>query len=231
VNRSSLSRQARRRAVVIGAAGVLALPLLGAAAAAAVPDAQGTFHGCYTTATGALRIIDTASTVSARNHCRTGERAVTWNVAGAPGPVGPAGAKGADGLAGPAGPKGADGLAGPAGPQGETGPTGPQGEMGPAGPQGETGPQGPAGSGVTGFSFYESDLTVPPLSAGPTSWRLNCAPGKVVLNAGYQVISGSVTVLADHLLALDVWEFVFRGGTTGGVVRMSLMCVDGPPAG
>src|SRR4051794_6970446 len=48
---------------------------IGAIAVASVPDGTGRIHGCYATRGGALRVIDTAK----GQHCKTGERAVTWN--------------------------------------------------------------------------------------------------------------------------------------------------------
>jgi hypothetical protein len=69
-------------------------------AAAGIPADDGVIYGCYSSATGQLRVIsDTTS-------CRSSETAISWNQVG---------------------PAGAEGPAGPAGPEGPTGPTGPAG--------------------------------------------------------------------------------------------------------
>ena len=72
----------KRRWLRVGAAGlVLASGLAvvtGALAFASIPDANGVFHGCVRTSTGAIRIIDTGQNQT----CRAGETAVSWNKAG-----------------------------------------------------------------------------------------------------------------------------------------------------
>jgi hypothetical protein len=50
----------------------------GALAFASIPDANGVFHGCARTSTGALRIIDTGKGQS----CKASETAVSWDKAG-----------------------------------------------------------------------------------------------------------------------------------------------------
>jgi hypothetical protein len=50
----------------------------GALAFASIPDANGVFHGCVLTSTGALRIIDTGKDQS----CKASETAVSWDKAG-----------------------------------------------------------------------------------------------------------------------------------------------------
>jgi hypothetical protein len=141
-----------------------AIPLFGTSnAGAAIPDENGAYHGCYNTKTGALRIIDSATT-----KCEKDEAGIQWQrqvspdgaqiptvaapaLPGPPGAAGPAGPPGATGLQGPIGPAGQTGAVGPAGPHGlqgpagPTGPTGPAGPQGPQGPIGATGPTGPAG--------------------------------------------------------------------------------------
>jgi hypothetical protein len=83
------------------------LVLVGTAAWATIPDANGVIHGCYRTSgppnsRGALRVID----IEAGQTCGSGEVALSWNQtgpqgpAGATGPAGPQGATGAEGLAG-----------------------------------------------------------------------------------------------------------------------------------
>ncbi|MGO9153032.1 MAG: carbohydrate-binding protein [Acidimicrobiales bacterium] len=72
----------KRRWLRAGAAGVVLASGLavvtGALAFASIPDANGVFHGCVRTATGAIRIIDTGQNQT----CRAGETAVSWNKAG-----------------------------------------------------------------------------------------------------------------------------------------------------
>jgi hypothetical protein len=54
-------------------------------ARATIPDARGVIHGCYSTRTGALRVVGTGAT------CSASEASLTWNQTG---PKGPAGASG-----------------------------------------------------------------------------------------------------------------------------------------
>ena len=73
-----------------GVAGGGVLVLLGASVAvASIPDSSGVIHGCYKTANGQLRIIDTAS-----DSCRPSETAISWNQTGAQGPPGQPGPAG-----------------------------------------------------------------------------------------------------------------------------------------
>lgn len=74
-------------------------------AAAAIPDAGGTYHGCYDTTSGALRVIDR----DAGHVCGANERLISWNKQGQTGPAGPKGPTGPKGLTGPTGPRGASG--------------------------------------------------------------------------------------------------------------------------
>lgn len=87
----------RRRRVLAAAAATLAVA--GGIAYAAIPDADGTYHGCVQHARGALRVIDPATE---RCNANT-ETAITFAAQGAAGPPGP------PGPAGPPGPPGADG--------------------------------------------------------------------------------------------------------------------------
>lgn len=79
---------------------VISLMIASASVAyAAVPDSAGVIHGCITTRTGALRVIDTETTPAGT--CSSGkERPITWNVQGIQGAPGQ---PGADGDPGPAG--------------------------------------------------------------------------------------------------------------------------------
>src|SRR5882672_913703 len=72
---------------------VLGVAISGVAYAEAVPDSPAQINGCVNLITGGLRVIDPA----AGGACNTRrgvlqERAISWNVVGPPGPVGPAGA-------------------------------------------------------------------------------------------------------------------------------------------
>src|SRR5205809_871138 len=140
-----------------------ALLVLGGVAYASIPDASGVIHGCYSSTSGALRVIDTAlgQVCSA-----AAEKALNWNQTGPTGPTGstgstgPQGPKGNTGATGPQGPKGdtgatgangATGAQGPIGPTGAIGSTGATGAKGPQGDTGATGAQGPQGeTGATG---------------------------------------------------------------------------------
>jgi hypothetical protein len=72
--RTSIKIAAIAATVTITAAGV---------AYASVPDATGQIHACYTKS--ATRIVDNPK-------CKSGEKALAWNIKGNPGPAGPAGA-------------------------------------------------------------------------------------------------------------------------------------------
>src|SRR5690349_17616196 len=111
---------ARGKLLMIAA---ISLAVGGGATYALIPDG-GVISACYNKASGALRIIDAATTA-----CRGGEVALSWNQQGA------------------AGPQGAIGLTGPAGPEGPAGPAGPEGPAGVPGPAGPTGPAGADGAG------------------------------------------------------------------------------------
>ena len=76
---------------------VAALGVGGAFAAAAIPGADGTINGCYTTAggqQGTLRVVDEGEA------CAKGETSITWNQKGEQGD------RGTEGPAGPQGPAG-----------------------------------------------------------------------------------------------------------------------------
>ncbi len=84
----------RRRRFAITSAGVLVAAVIGGVAWAAIPDANGTIHGCYKAQHGQLRVIDTGES------CLPSEVALSWNQAGQQGATGPQGATGATGLPG-----------------------------------------------------------------------------------------------------------------------------------
>jgi hypothetical protein len=66
---------------------VVVTGLAGGIGYATIPDPAGVIHGCYKPANGSLRVIDR----SAGGACSSGERALSWNQAGPPGPAGTAG--------------------------------------------------------------------------------------------------------------------------------------------
>jgi len=63
---------------------------------AAIPDASGVIHGCYSKSSGQLRVIDTAKS----QKCATSEVGLNWNQTGPKGATGPQGAIGPPGPAG-----------------------------------------------------------------------------------------------------------------------------------
>lgn len=75
--RSSVRRWWSGRVLLLAAAAVLVLGA-GGIAWATIPDSQGAIHSCYSTSTGALRIIDP----SAGQACHSGEAALAWNSRG-----------------------------------------------------------------------------------------------------------------------------------------------------
>ena len=84
--------------------------VLGGAAYAAIPDANGVIHGCYDKQSGKLRVID--SEEGQPKACGNGETPLSWSQQG------------------PQGVPGSEGPRGPEGPQGDTGPQGPAGVSG-----------------------------------------------------------------------------------------------------
>ncbi|HTE63254.1 MAG TPA: type VI secretion system tube protein Hcp, partial [Solirubrobacteraceae bacterium] len=155
----------------------------GSAIAVAAGGPGDTIKGCYRS-NGTLRIAD---------HCRKGEKAISWNRVG---PAGPAGATGPTGARGEAG---ATGPAGPQGAQGETGATGSQGPMGPAGPQGPPGvlPLAPACDDLSS--------SAPAAPASPDANVYLDIPG----------IPGEATAKA-HENAIDTRSFCFTGAPATG---------------
>ncbi len=110
VTQCSVKVRSRARAVVFGV--VLGAMVTAGVAYASIPATGGVIHGCYTTkGSHSLRVIDTATT----RNCPKGTTSLTWNQAGAQGPVGPPGAAG---QTGPTGQQGSSGQQGPAGPPG-----------------------------------------------------------------------------------------------------------------
>jgi type VI secretion system secreted protein Hcp len=102
-------RHSPKRILKIALPTIAALGAGAAVGVAAIPDADGTVHACVTTATGAVRIIDSATTTT----CGAGEQAVTWNQQGPQGPPGPAGPQGDQGPRGATGDTGSSGGSSP----------------------------------------------------------------------------------------------------------------------
>lgn len=86
-------------AMVVGAAVVLSVA---GVAVAAIPNSDNVINGCYNSASGALRVIDTST-----SQCGNKETAIAWNQQGSPGTPGEAGPAGGQG---PAGAQGAPGV-------------------------------------------------------------------------------------------------------------------------
>jgi hypothetical protein len=165
-----------RRYLTILAAASISTVLAVGVAVAAIPDAGGVIHGCYSgqgsKAKGGaqLYILDTAT-----NTCTNGQTAIVWNQTG------------------PQGPQGVQGEQGPQGVQGEQGPQGVQGEQGPQGVQGEQGPQGVQGDpGAAGSSnAYAVSSGGDPIAFSISSFM---TPVTLALPAGNYVIDAKVLV-------------------------------------
>lgn len=82
-----------RRLTVLVTAAVTAVVAGGVGAYAAIPDATGTISGCYTVATGALRVVDNPYAASTPT-CASTEKPLTWAQRGPTGPIGPRGPAG-----------------------------------------------------------------------------------------------------------------------------------------
>jgi len=98
------------RYAIVGVLGILIGGSGGIFASALIPGSDGVIHGCYTRATGILRVVGDPS------ECRGSEAAISWNQIGPQGPTGATGATGAPGANGQNGATGPTGATGPAGP-------------------------------------------------------------------------------------------------------------------
>jgi collagen triple helix repeat protein len=191
-------RPLRVRRVKVGVAaltgaGVMALGGGVAVAVTGIPGAGGVIYGCFTTSTGALRVVPQGTA------CSSKETAISWNQ------VGPTGAQGQAGPTGSPGPQGAvgpQGLMGPAGPQGVPGPTGSAGAVGPEGPQGPTGATGPPGMRFLG----PWDSTVGYQANDAVEYEGSTF---IALDANTNVAPGSTSP--------SVWDLVANQGNTGAV--------------
>jgi hypothetical protein len=110
--------------VVLVACVIVAMGTSFAAASSKGSDSDDVIHACYGRYSGLLRIVEPG------RRCFSFELPISWNQAGAPGPVGATGADGEDGV------DGVDGVDGEDGAPGLQGPPGPQGPQGPEGPRG-----------------------------------------------------------------------------------------------
>jgi hypothetical protein len=195
-----------RRSIATALAATVVMLAAGGVAIASIPDAgTGIFHGCYSSSTGALRLINP----SAREVCKKGEHAVSWNAAGitwegtwrsttaysvhdavvydgssyiAKLP--------STGKEPPNNPHHWSLLAA-AGAPGATGATGPQGLPGSPGAAGGTGPPGPPGPGATPIDWHSastsSDTYVQVLILGGLTLSAGCEDGVLSLYAGSSV--------------------------------------------
>ncbi len=122
----------KRRLGFTSLAGVLAA-ITASVSFAAIPDAGGVIHACYnaegSNPSGALRVIDTASTANTAK-CQRYEKPLNFNQTGPAGAQGIQGAKGLPGSNGTNGTNGTDGTNGTNGIDGARGPAGPPGSAG-----------------------------------------------------------------------------------------------------
>jgi len=167
------SKSLRLAIAAVATLGVIA----GTAYATVLAPSAGAIRACAAQSNGALRAV------AAGTKCRSGERVLTWNIAGRPGATGANGAAGAAGAAGAVGPAGA---AGPAGPQGAPG------------QQGPTGPQGPSGSVTLGLAYPSMTFANPAANQYGTDGidfgDVPCTPGKKVLGGGVTTSGGGQLV-------------------------------------
>ena len=91
--RLSKDKISSRRALFTVTSAAAALVLVAGAADASIPGADGLITGCYSQATGSLRVINTQSVAT----CKSNERKLTWNQTGQQGPRGLPGFDGANG--------------------------------------------------------------------------------------------------------------------------------------
>ena len=175
-----------KRTSALAAALGIAVVSGGAVALAAVTtpiDSSGRIHACYSTKSGAVRVVSPTSA------CASGESALLWNQTG---PQGPAGAQGATGPQGPQGDIGPQGSQGDPGIQGDIGPQGPQGDPGVQGPQGDigpTGPRGPSDAYLGGVNGYVVPLGVPNVEMG----SVTLPPGQYVMQMTANVYNSNLS--------------------------------------
>jgi hypothetical protein len=161
-----MSTRFRRPRLLLAAAGVTTVAVVGGTAYATVTAPTATIRACANKSNGDLRAV--------RGACRSTERALSWNT------IGPRGVRG------PAGPTGAPGAPGPAG---APGPTGAQGATG---AQGGPGPQGPAGS--LALDYNAATFANPAAdqygNSGVDFGEVPCDSGHKVVGGGVSTTSG-----------------------------------------
>jgi collagen triple helix repeat protein len=229
-----MSRRLSRTALAIAVVAIIAIAAGVSYAVAQIGDGN-VINGCYKSANGQLRLID-----SATDSCHPSETAVSWNRTGQPGPQGPPGAQGPSGPQGPAGPAGpagdrgpkgdtgATGAQGPQGPQGDTGATGPQGPKGDAGATGSQGPQGaqgPPGAKGAGLPAYVAFLKPNPIPAGDpqVAWASTTGPQPVTI---FRVAPGAVELRFSRFPGLGCPVPVVTGFQTPPGVTFSVIVAD-----
>jgi hypothetical protein len=206
-----------------------------AASAVATSSASGKINACVKNRTGAVRIAGKSG------KCRSGERKLSWNAAGArgaagapgaQGPGGPPGARGPTGMAGTPGAKGATGVrgatgakgatgagAGSKGPTGAIGPTGAQGPTGARGVTGEkgaTGPRGPTGQvGSQIITATPASLTSPVTNAETLTSTATCPDGTILLGGGASIVHS-----ANNLGAIEISQPVANTWTARAIVTL-----------
>jgi Phage Tail Collar Domain/Collagen triple helix repeat (20 copies) len=195
-----------RSKVGLAAATSLAALIAGSIAWATVPDANGVIHGCYSKATGKLRVTDAAN-AKLKPCSMSREVAVEWSRQGATGAAGPAGAAGSPGATGSAG---ATGLHGATGDAGATGATGATGEQGAKGETGATGPQGPAGP-LDPAQLGTNTGNATAANAG------TCTLGEILLSASPIATAGGVPAKGQVMaISQNTALFSLLGTTYGG---------------
>jgi hypothetical protein len=229
-----------RTNLLVGGGAALALLGVMSAADAAIPNANGRITGCYTTSTGALRVISGAT-----GHCSRHEKRLVWNLTGAQGAVGPQGVTGragangtpgpagANGTRGPAGANGATGAAGATGPMGATGSVGPIGSQGPSGATGTTGAAGPAGpvgpagtAGTNGIDGTDGTDGYTVLAGGGSDATSSpFIPFDAIASSSTESVVSFPVPAAGTLSSLQVEVSAAPGTTTGGGARSLVMTV------
>ena len=206
-----------RRSIAVALGATVVMLAGGGVAIASIPDAgTGIFHGCYSSSTGALRLVNP----SAREVCKKGWHAVSWNAAGITweGTWSPTTAysvhdavvyDGSSYIAklpstGKIPPNNhhhwsllaAAGAPGLTGATGATGATGPQGLPGSPGATGSTGPTGPPGPGATPIDWHSvpTDHYDTVLTLGGLMLSAICDDGDSLLEAESSV--NHATILA-----------------------------------
>jgi hypothetical protein len=185
----------------VGLVAVAVSVALGAltAASASVPRGDGpkvVYKMCVNPQTSKARVIPESDS------CRASELELAYDVVGARGPEGPAGAPGKKGATGDTGPAGAPGK------KGATGDTGPAGATGPAGPAGQ--------SGVSGWERIERVIQLTAIPAGDSlAVTVDCPVGKRILSGGYAITTGdgSWTTLQNGPISDTQWFVEFRNDT------------------